>query len=118
MKKEKAKKLSEILKAYSEGQTIQILKNNEWVDVVGELYNTMYSFETLRIKPESRLVPFTFEDNLVGKIILTKGYKTMILSQHETGILTVNTSFLIDYDRLLNYYTFEDGSPCGRYVEQ
>ena len=126
--KEKAKELSEILKAYSEGKTIQIFKNNEWVDVVGELYNTMYSFEVLRIKPEPVLVSFTFEDKdlFKGRWVKVKnsyvgsGSLNKIVNVNSTGVVYINANGSIikkTYEELLEQCSFEDNSSCGKYIE-
>ena len=126
--KEKAKELSEILKAYSEGKTIQIFKNNEWVDVVGELYNTMYSFEVLRIKPEPVLVSFTFEDKDLFKDRWVKvknsyggsGSLNKIVNVNSTGVIFINANGSIikkTYEELLEQCSFEDNSSCGKYIE-
>ena len=67
MEKEKAKKLSELLLAYSNDKIIQIFKGDEWIDISGELLNTQIEFELIRIKPEPKLVPFTRVDHELFK---------------------------------------------------
>ena len=149
MTKEKAKELSDILKAYSEGKTIQIYVDGTiekmgvfkgWQDIIEfdldyfkqhEFFEQLPSYDysssfkmngLLRIKPELKLVPFTFEDNLLfrDKWIYNKDKELpgimRILSYNDSN---VHVEFgAIGYIHLLNKYCFEDGSPCGKYVEE
>ena len=145
--KEKAKELSEILKAYSEGKTIQIYIDGTvegegvfkgWQDITdfdleylnqNDFFKELPSYDydssfkmngLLRIKPEPKLVPFTFEDNLIGRIIKLKSinFKFLITTQNNIGIGISYIPSIIKYDQLLNEYCFDDGSPCGKYIEQ
>lgn len=58
MTKEHAKHLAEVLKAYAEGKTIEVLLDGEW----GEVDLNEYSFDEenvhYRIKKESKYRPF------------------------------------------------------------
>lgn len=63
MTRDRAKELLPILKAYSEGEEIEFLTYTGWIPK-----DTAASFidsGTYRIKPKLKLVPFTFEDNLL-----------------------------------------------------
>ena len=132
MTKEKALELSNILKAYSEGKIIQILcygKNGAndayWKDfdfkINPELYlpDSEFPFIT-RIKPESKLVPFTFEDNglFKDKWIIFKEDKFMckIIGFDEKRVYLRSNNYT--YYEFLRFFTFEDDSPCGKYVEE
>ena len=114
-----------IIKAYGEGKTIQSrpllsMDESEWKD------NFHPSFEEnmfWRIKPEPELVPFDYEDNLIGKIIVYKRKykgKYMIISQNEVEIVYIDESYgkiTKTYANLLTYYAFIDGTNCGKKVE-
>jgi hypothetical protein len=121
MTKEKAKKLGEILLAYSQGRIIQTQSFfGPWCDLAG--FKMEYINSELRIKPESKLVPFTFEDNKLfrDKWIRSKSdafeRKLRIVSYESSCVTVHNQSF--SYQRFLDAYVFEDGSPCGKYIEE
>ena len=134
MDKNKAKELSDILLAYSQGKTIQYFADGsdfnkgEWVDVnnlnSGILKEASMEvngeYLELRIKPEPKLVPFTFDDNLVGKVVVTKdnNNKALIVGQMQDGVYTGTRKSIIRYNELLKLVEFEDGSPCGKYIEE
>ena len=71
-----------------------------------------------RVKPESEpeYIPFTFDDakDLVGRCIKSKDGTKMQTIVH----LNQNHVFAgvgqMDYEWLLEDYTFLDGSPCGK----
>ena len=152
MKKEKAKELSEILKAYSEGKTIQIYIDGTiegegafkgWHDIENfdlehfsqnDFFKELSSFDydssfkmngLLRIKPEPKLVPFTFEDGhlFLNKVVkgkapfLNEKMRNLVVSCNVEFVWTGTVSVGVNYSRFLNEFEFEDGSPCGKYVE-
>ena len=139
MKKTTALELSSVLKAYAEGKYLQKRVYDGWTDVtkltLSEVNEAIRSWEkkdvflTLRIKPEKKLVPFGFEDNLMfrDKYIILKevyggcGYLNKIVNINHSDIRYVNCVGKIVgvyYEDLLKKYEFEDGSPCGKYVEE
>ena len=73
-----------------------------------------------RIKSQPKLVPFTFEDNLLfrDKWIKIKGCfpLTKITSFGPKGIDFYQKE-LISYRHALENYEFEDGRPFGKYIE-
>lgn len=75
-----------------------------------------------RIKPTPKLVPFDFSDaeKLIGKVVKDRdGIGFYIVgSVNKKGVTIVNNSSLITYHWLLSLYTFIDGSPCGKYVNE
>ena len=131
MTREKAKELAKILKAYSEGKTIQReLCNNKWEDIKdlkGEdikqsTIKLMSDYLNLRIKPEPKLVPFTLEDNKLFRDKWIKSKKNAlpgvfrVISCNESNI---HIEFgAIGYASLLDEFIFEDGSPCGKYITE
>lgn len=59
MTKETIKHISDVLKAYSNGETIQYLRNGQWFDFLeGELTFEQLSYFEFRIKPELKLRPY------------------------------------------------------------
>lgn len=121
--KKELKTLLPILIALENGQTVEcrtilgdwtILSND--IDSVYNLgeFNTEY-----RIKPEQKLVPFTFEDaeSLIGKIIVSKDktvYDTISRVSMTDGVFGSNLNR--GYQNLFKSFNFLDGSPCGKYI--
>lgn len=58
MKREEAKQLSEIIKAYGEGKTIQLFNGKNWVDQKSDNLYFTESVNNYRIKPELTYRPF------------------------------------------------------------
>lgn len=120
MKKEKAKELSELFKAYSEGKIIEYKSPGaECWDVDNNFGGSILAIQ-YRIKPEPKLVPFTFEDAefLIGKPIRSKQKNVVLLIQvvYQKSIM-MHGFDTISYYSLLQNWEFLDGSPCGKYVE-
>jgi len=123
MTKEQAKHNHLILKAFSEGKTIQYTCDDMtgWKDVEDKNYG-FFDFEnfTYRIKPESKIVPFTYEDDLVGKVIKSKhgNYIKLLITWQDDDCVGYNLDDgSMDYECLLLDYIFLDGSLCGKIVE-
>jgi hypothetical protein len=123
MKIEEAKELSEILKAYSEGKIIQREDLDGWRDIsMTYLKHFIKNFDkyVFRIKPEKKLVPFTFEDVIPhkGKWIKSKNngnlFKILAVGKNGVGIKSREYT----YFELLDSFTFEDGTSCGKYIEE
>ena len=121
MNKQKAKELLPIIKAFSEGKVIEFSRLNleDWN--VCENPEFM-DYNKYRIKPQPKLVPFTFEDNLLfrDKWIYSKINEfpgvLRILSYNNSN---VHIEFrAIGYLSLLRDCEFEDGSPCGKYINE
>jgi hypothetical protein len=113
--------------AFKEGKRVQYRYNiksgasDDWDDVIeGHSAWDTNSF-IYRIAPEPKLVPFTHEDaeQLIGKAIKDRGDTVILLI---TGIVMqsiyLSMSGERDYLELMENYTFLDGTPCGRYVEE
>lgn len=71
-----------------------------------------------RIKPEPKLVPFTFEDKDLFKDKWFKFGDSISRIQYinKTGIHVGANHF--NWIELLNQAKFEDGSPCGKYINE
>lgn len=102
-----------VLTAYKEGKKIQVKITSGWV--LAALPNWDFHNNTYRVLSEPKLIPFDYNDDLVGKVVKHKKIesKSLIVTQ-DAGGLTI-TSYSIDYFDLLKDYTFLDGKPCGKY---
>jgi len=119
MTRERIQKHLEIMEAFAKGNDVQIWNSTSknWL-----IINDPEFFEEsfYRVKPEPKLVSFTFEDDLVGRVVTPKGLtlREMITVQTHTGVaFYVNDSCTHSYSDLLEHYNFSDGSPCGKVQE-
>ena len=103
-----------VVKGYSEGKQLQCrCKNNtKWIDV---LDNPTFSDDLeWRLKPGSKLVPFDFNTNLIGKTIIENNhtYRQLILDQDIDRVYTRTEAMI--YAWLLDGYKFDDSTYCGK----
>jgi hypothetical protein len=112
----------DILEAIKNEKTIQYSSINGWIDMGNTKNYDFGTKELYRIKPESKLIPFDYKDNLVGRTIVAKQkshFKSIIVTQTDTEIrYSGNENYEIEYKYLLDHFIFIDGSPCGKYVEE
>lgn len=112
---EKARKAVEIGQAILEGKEIEFLPlNGEWVKVhIPTLDISTYDY---RVKPEPKYVPFTYEDanELIGKAVKHKSLNYVELIKFISDTHVGDISFV----ELFQYYTFLDGTPCGKLVNR
>lgn len=124
MTQEDAIKLLPIIKAYSEGKTIEVrsLLDGSW----GNISNPQFDGDpsVYRIKPEPKLIPFTYEDakELLGRAVRSKkGIAFAIIEgiyQNSYQIDVVVGGYTKSYKELLSEFEFIDtGEPCGKLVE-
>lgn len=120
MTKEEAKHLSEVLKAYSEGKTIQIHYSEGWMPLSTTNILSV-PIEKLRIKPELKYRHYISTEEFL-KAQKEHGPYLDVHSQtnHEFAIAQTidNCSILVSgarptYRQLLERYTWQDGTPCG-----
>lgn len=129
MTKEKAKYLSDVLKAYSEGKTIQykfydnIGKLYVWKDLT-ELITMDFSYGEYRVKPEPKYRPYKSAEEflkdqkehgpyIIGNCLFIplKIYEDAIVyyaQKDEKGFEQMFT--FVD---LADRFAWQDGSPCG-----
>ena len=122
MIKKRAKELSDILLAYSQGKIIQISNNgNHWVEWIATNPDSIFNYNYYRIKPKPKLVPFTFEDNLLfrDKWIIELGYThiSKIIKIFHSAVC-FGDGRVLSYSELFHRCEFEDGSKCGKYVNE
>lgn len=130
MTKDEAKKLSDILKAYSEGKIIEVSNNgSQWAELNMSYPDVVFKYNQHRVKPEPKLVPFTFEDNKLfrDKWVRLKNNPSnlicRIISFDKCCLRLSNNynKFEVDsysYESLLKNFIFEDGNPCGKYINE
>ena len=124
MTREDAKKLLPIIKAYSEGKTVQTLYdsiNNEWEDLSEPAFNACPFI--YRIKPESTYRPFNNGKECLEEMMkhqpfgLVKYYDKFIsiISIDYYGVkhLYEKEPVNLDYSESLRYLKFIDGTPFG-----
>ena len=108
----------DVIEAFKNGAEVECINNiyphSEWEINNSPSWVTGFSY---RVKPQSKLVPLTFEDRemLRGKYLVVKEY-----SKIETMITTISEDYVVirgtatTYSELMERYTFLDGSPCGK----
>lgn len=129
MNREEARKNAEVMIAFADGKEIEAKRLNPdsvWVIATAPLFD--FSIAKYRVKPQPKLIPFTFEDRnlFMGKIVRFKkglgfGNEYMVWS-----IVSCDKSFVwmgtnsagYNYDVLLYKFEFDDGSPCGKFMEE
>ena len=117
MNKERAKELLPIIEAFVNGKVIEYLFVGEWRVATCPDWTPGVKY---RIRQEPKLVPFTFEDNLIFRDKWVK-YKGKNELSRFTNILKTgvkNDLGSATYLQLLNNYEFEDGSKCGKYINE
>ena len=129
MDREQAKALWPIIKAYAEGKQIEIkpkVKGSYW-DILEEDDMQYIDFKKcdLRIKPEPKYRPFKDADECFEEMKKHQPFAWIKdKQQHEyfnmiSICINAATTFqydeveYYDYQRLINEYTFADGTPFG-----
>lgn len=120
MTKENAHEYLPFVQALAEGKEIEMSNlSMQWMSITSPSFDL--EPERYRIKPEKKLVPFTWDDRglLMGKWIVDKEdntYISMIITIDLESISLNYNSFT--YEELFDNFTFLDGSPCGKEVEE
>ena len=121
MTQERALELIPILQAVADRKEVEYFddKTDSW-RFASMLDVCIYERRKLRVKPEPKLIPFDYSDDLVGMVVATKHLqlKNLIVAQSERGVslvVGINTSDgFFTYEELLSEKVFLDGSPCGK----
>jgi hypothetical protein len=110
-----------VMQGYKDGKSVQMARKGntraeKWVDQDYPVFDfSQYDF---RLKPEPeppKYEPFSFEDDLVGKIVVLQNmYKAMISGQSPSSVHISGYDNPVFYNDLLRGWTFTDGSPCGK----
>lgn len=127
----------ELFKALVEGKIIQRKKIKKSEFVVGKgwivvncdedwmvINHIDISFEddknyNYRVKPEPKLVPLDHTDNLLDKWVIHKDnlIKAQKITKTDMSTITLRKA-VFGYPMLLKSFTFLDGSPCGKWIEE
>jgi hypothetical protein len=108
-----------LIEAFKNGAEIEFYdeEDGEWENVSSPYFSTADKY---RVKPKQEVLPFTFDDAefLIRKDVKRKNGKgiTSIYGVEETRVNTAFSNYTFDY--LLEYFTFLDGSPCGKLANQ
>ena len=120
MTKEKAKYLAEVLKAYAEGKTIEVLLDGGWREVNLDEYSLDAENEHYRIKKEPKYRPFRSAKECFDE--MKKHYpfgwiywNNILVHIAETGVGYVKfDSCIYSFIEAFNKgFTFADGQPFG-----
>lgn len=125
MNRIQAKQLLPIIQAYAEGKTIQVKiqgdskGTEEWQDVINLDFDIIPS--CYRIKPEPKYRPFENAEECWAEMQKHQPFG-WVKAYHGQFVITVirdskatigrNDNFM-DYDYILENYTFADGTPFG-----
>ena len=108
----------ELKEAFESGEDIQYrYKKGDWVDTPDPVWHTSYEY---RIKPKPKYVPFTFEDAelFMNRVVIAKDKSCKAVITYADGEDVLLCSYRKSYQYLFESYTFIDGSPCGKEVEE
>ena len=117
MLRDRARELLPIIQAFADGKAIEYKNAGNWKLATGPDWSNDIQY---RIKPEPKLVPFTFEDkdlfkNKWFKLKTTSGlFKASYMDKSLIAIGASQNS----YFELMQLFEFEDGSPCGKYINE
>ena len=125
MTREEAKHFWPIIKAYSEGKTIEyLLSEGKWTNI-NENFLFDNSHERYRVKQEPKYRPFTSKNECWGEMLKhqpwgwVKSKKTNRLYNissiyEDGGIIKITTDdFIVPAYELFDNFEFTDGTPFG-----
>ena len=120
MTKEKAKYLAEVLKAYAEGKTIEVLLDGGWREVNLDEYSLDAENEHYRIKKEPKYRPFKnaeecFEEMQKHQPMGWLYRDTIFVHITEIGLgrIAFDNCMYSFVEAFNKGYTFADGQPFG-----
>jgi hypothetical protein len=125
----KIKEQIAVMQAFADGKKIEVRPSyltdkNDWVAAPTPVWN--WAFFDYRIKSESKLRPYTFEELQAemakGKIVVkqkgeAKRILTITQAMGEYGgyksLIYLSDNICCSYEQLLEYYQWLDNSSCG-----
>lgn len=106
----------DVIIAWANGARIEYrnFDSNVWQEISNPNWMAYIEY---RIKQEPKLVPFDADDakKIVGKIVKNTSIEptfSIITTANSNEVIIGSTPF--NYDTLFKYFTFSDGSPCGK----
>lgn len=116
-----ADKLEDLAKGIREGKTIQSYYTH-WSDIKEHMLDDELRIENLRVKPESKYIPFTADDWIEFKDARIQAKDFHLFASVEywnnDGIVIPNNRYVC-YDVALSDYVFtETGKPFGKEVKE
>lgn len=126
MSRTEAKHMSEVLKAYSEGKTVQYYNSltKEWLDMID--YSFSLSASNYRIKPEPKFRPYKDAEEFLeaqkkhGLFLKLKekfGHKNytcpLEIFNNEVTLMRQGLYTYYTWNKLLEEYVWQDGCPTG-----
>lgn len=124
MNRNQAKELLPIIKAFSEGKTIEMKCAESWIEI--EDVCDFHSSSTFRIKPEPKYRPFKDAEECWQEMLKHQPFgwvkstlfKDLALVQRVTILYVEINRDIIDYKDTLEKFTFADGTPFGILEEE
>lgn len=125
MTRENAKDLLPIIQAFAEGKTIEFRNSlGVWIDCDGVMFN--WPPKDYRIKPEPNYRPFKDAEECWQEMQKHQpfgwlkdkedGYKvtiTKVNDDEKTDNMSINGNGSWDFQGIMHYYTYADGTPFG-----
>ena len=127
MTREEAKQLIPIIKAYSEGKTIQVKYGTTWLDSPKNVLSGIKvdeQMDDIRIKPEPKYRPFKDAEECWNEMLKHQPFGWIrtrdksvpakyifVCDINNKGGIIYTTDFT--FNELFQYYTFTDGHPFG-----
>lgn len=112
MTKEQAKQMAEVLNAYAEGKTIEVLLDDEW----GEVNLNEYSFsenESYRIKKTPKYRPFKNVEECFEEMQKHQSFGWVKCKNKDCYIVHIEVNNDFDFKFCFKEYVFADGTPFG-----
>ena len=122
------KQMIEVMQAFERGEKIEAFYNGVWEDIY--IPEWSWGLRDYRIKPKPKYVPFdTAEEFLAANrkhgLIIPIGYEDKKLIAHvdKDGVLMLcnkrnDRIVWVMFEEFLRDFKFEDGTPCGKEVEE
>ena len=119
--KEQAKHMAEVLNAYADGKTIEVLLDGEWFEVPTDGWHFDLEKETYRIKKEQKYRPFKNEKECfeemkkhqpVGWVKSKNASRFYCLAVLGESLITIN-NYCYKFNECYYHFTFADGQPFG-----
>ena len=108
----------ELKEAFERGEDIQYrYKSGDWTDTPNPSWHPLHEY---RIKPKPKYVPFTFKDAelFMNRVVIAKDKSCKAVITYSDNEDVLLGTVVRNYKHLFENYTFLDGSPCGKEVEE